>query len=212
MASGDGTGNGAVPHRKSGGNGAGRLGLAQCARLWPHKLSGEGHFLALFRKKEREETSLWDSPPSLGKPLSPLKKVLEQEPVFSLVKKQFEGWYVYEKGTFVYAVPPRALLRDGLSYIRTGLLLGERKKGRFEPFQAFAMSLKREEFENRADFSSEDIRVIKYLKGETIDLSGASWAGGDGWCLVCVDGFPLGFAKRKGTSLKNKYHTGWRWQ
>jgi len=33
-----------------------------------------------------------------------------------------------------------------------------------------------------------------------------------GWVLVCVDGYPLGWAKYTGTSLKNKYYPGWRWQ
>ena len=33
-----------------------------------------------------------------------------------------------------------------------------------------------------------------------------------GWQLVCADGFPLGWAKRIGNQLKNKYYAGWRWQ
>ena len=33
-----------------------------------------------------------------------------------------------------------------------------------------------------------------------------------GWVLVGVDGYPLGWAKYTGSSLKNKYYPGWRWQ
>ena len=29
--------------------------------------------------------------------------------------------------------------------------------------------------------------------------------------VVCVDGWPLGFARRSGETLKNKYDPGWRW-
>ena len=33
-----------------------------------------------------------------------------------------------------------------------------------------------------------------------------------GWCLAAMEGFPLGWAKGTGMSLKNKYYPGWRWQ
>lgn len=29
--------------------------LKKCMRLWPHKVRGEGHFIAKLRKKEEEE-------------------------------------------------------------------------------------------------------------------------------------------------------------
>ena len=62
--------------------------------------------------------------------------------------------------------------------------------------------------QNTADFSAQDERTVRYLKGETTE----DGAGEDGWCLVCTDGFPLGFAKRSRGILKNKYYPGWRWQ
>ena len=34
----------------------------------------------------------------------------------------------------------------------------------------------------------------------------------DGLVLICVDGFPLGWAQKRGGQLKNKYNPGWRWQ
>ena len=74
------------------------------------------------------------------------------------------------------------------------------------------MALGREEFSEVLDFSPEDERVNRYLKGETLDvedLPGA--AAGKGWRLVCVDGFPLGWGKLAAGSLKNKYYPGWRW-
>ncbi len=58
----------------------------------------------------------------------------------------------------------------------------------------------------------EDIRVVKYLKGETITADGAACTGEEGWCLVCADGRPLGFARRNGEMLKNKLDPGWRRQ
>ena len=109
------------------------------------------------------------------------------------------------------------LLPDGLTpglpfrFLRTGLLLGQIKKGRFEPSQALAMALGRDGFSSCLHLEPLDERVIRYLKGETIPLlSGES--GEKGWQLVQCRGFSLGWAKGAGASLKNKYYPGWRWQ
>ena len=40
----------------------------------------------------------------------------------------------------------------GIRFLRTGLLLGELKKNRFEPSQALAMNLKKEEYRHTLDF------------------------------------------------------------
>ena len=71
------------------------------------------------------------------------------------------------------------------------------------------MYLKKEEFVSAEDIPLEDVRTVKFLKGETIT---AEEPGEDGWRLVCVDGWPLGFARRNGEMLKNKRSPGWRWQ
>ena len=61
-------------------------------------------------------------------------------------------------------------------------------------------------------FSAEDIRTIKYLKGETLEIGDLAAGNAKGWQLVCVDGWPLGWGKANGGTLKNKYYSGWRWQ
>ena len=99
----------------------------------------------------------------------------------------------------------------GVRFLRSGLLVGELKKGRFEPSQALAMNLKKEEYANVLDFPLSDERVIKYLKGETILTDDMTGPKEKGWYLVCVDGYPLGFGKLSGGTLKNKYLPGWRW-
>ena len=99
----------------------------------------------------------------------------------------------------------------GLRYLRTGLLVGTVKKERFEPSQAMAMVLGEELYANTVSFDRDDQRVIRYLKGETIALEDGEGPR-KGWCLVCVDGFALGFAKGNQMTLKNKYYPGWRWQ
>ena len=59
----------------------------------------------------------------------------------------------------------------GLRILRNGLLMGELKKNRFEPSQALASSLSKDVYSNYVDLKLEVPEVIKYLKGETIELS-----------------------------------------
>ncbi|WP_347559762.1 hypothetical protein [Clostridium sp. AM58-1XD] len=73
------------------------------------------------------------------------------------------------------------------------------------------MALKTGEFPHMISFARDDERVIRYLKGETISLLEDEQRK-KGWCLICVEGFPLGWGKSAGGSLKNKYYPGWRWQ
>ena len=110
----------------------------------------------------------------------------------------------------VYLVPPETRSVRGIPFLRNGLYLGELKKGRFEPSQAFAMALKREEYRAVLDFSWDDPRVERYLRGETIDVEDIPSARSRGWQLICVNGYPLGWGKLVNGTLKNKYHAGWR--
>lgn len=50
--------------------------------------------------------------------------------------------------------------------------------------------------------SVQDERVIKYLKGETLDVEDLVSRKEKGWYLVCVDGYPLGFGKLANQTLK----------
>ena len=110
----------------------------------------------------------------------------------------------------VYLLPNGMEQPPSLRFLRTGLLLGELKKGRFEPSQALAMALKKEQYPVTVDFPMEDERAVRYLKGETVALAEGEGPV-KGWCLVCAGGYPLGWAKGAGPVLKNKYYPGWRW-
>ena len=112
----------------------------------------------------------------------------------------------------LYLLPENIPDLKGIRVMRSGLLLGELKKNRFEPSQAFAMVLKKEQYKATIDLASIDHRVIRYLKGETIEVDDLPLKRQKGWQLVCVDGYPLGWGKLVNGSLRNKYLPGWRWQ
>ena len=191
-----------MPIAKKNGFAEGLAPYTDCARLYPHRLKGEGHFLALLRKKEAAEGKAipaesggWTKEMDAFGDFA--KEVLQEKPK-GIYKIYGEGLYLLPEGT------PKL---EKLRVLRTGWMLGTLKKGRFEPSQAFAMGLRKEEVKHTADFSLEDERVIRYLKGETVEAEGK-----DGWTLVCVDGFPLGWAKRQKGRLKNKYAVSWKWE
>ena len=85
-------------------------------------------------------------------------------------RKEWDLGRIYIRDEQVYYLPEGLKTGLPLRFLRTGLHLGELKKGRFEPSQAFAMALKKDEYPVRLDLKTEDERVIRYLKGETISL------------------------------------------
>ena len=176
--------------------------MTKTIRLFPHKIEGEGHFIALLKKDE-------DAPGYSASPSKVKSAKLPDELKEFLSYSGFSGNVnnIVERDGRFYLTSE--LLPDvtGLRILRNGLLLGEQKKGRFEPSQAYAMSLKAECYPNVLDLSSQDPRVLKYLKCETIEADADTK---EGYVLVCVDGYPLGFGKYKNNSFKNRYLPGWR--
>ncbi|MBR3036827.1 MAG: RsmB/NOP family class I SAM-dependent RNA methyltransferase [Lachnospiraceae bacterium] len=158
--------------------------LRHCVRLFPHHIRGEGHFVCLLQKGTDADT---------------------------VREARKEGQHREKRAEKVYSVPDDVPPLNGLRILRNGLYLGEEKKDRFEPSQAYAMSLRPDGYTNTVSLPADDIRVIKYLKGETLDLSDRPEIQ-DGWVLFCTDGYPLGFGKAKNGILKNKYLPGWRMQ
>lgn len=194
---------------------SGGTGLDGCIRLFPHKIKGEGHFISLLRKNGggAERTAAGSRERSRTEPQGKKGPALPTEltDFFALMNREFDGSRIMIKNDSVYYLPENFVPAKELRYLRTGLLLGELKNKRFEPGQALAMTLHAEDFRQTISWKKEDDRVIRYLKGETISLTPEEGPV-KGWCLVCVDGYPLGFAKGTGMALKNKYYPGWRWQ
>ena len=179
----------------------GREDIKQCIRLWPHKIKGEGHFLALLKKEDGPQ------PTFKYEKIKKVKLTPETEEFFKNCKMDIDWSHVREhQGKLFYLkedIPEMKKVR----VLRKGLYLGEMKKGRFEPSQSFAVALSADEYKPYLSFDINDENTIKYLKCETLDVDTAT----EGIHLIGTNEFPLGWAKIKKGRLKNKYSSSWRW-
>lgn len=188
-----------------------------CRRIWPHKMSGEGHFMALLHKKngvqqQVQQTVLqssiwWEKCKGLNK-----EQKAAAEDFFSHVNIAYDEKRIDVRGDNLYYLPAPKYDGRGLHFLRNGLFMGEFKKKRFEPSQPFALALHAQDFDQVLDFPADDERLSRYLRGETLDVSDliAGEKKRKGWQLVMVAGHPLGFGKLVNNNLKNKYPAGWR--
>lgn len=177
--------------------------LKKVARLMPHRLKGEGHFLALLRKLEGDVEIPKILKSNIGKrDISEFKKFAKDT-----IKFDFDDDRLLLRGDRLYYVPEDCFdLRD-INVLRPGILLGEFKKNRFEPDYALAATLKMDEVYRNINFTRDSDEIRKYIEGYTLNVDLE-----DGWYLVNVDGYSLSFGKVAKGVLKNYFPKALRWQ
>ncbi len=178
-----------------------QMKLLSQEKLYPHKIKGEGHFVALFEKVGEEERARVKAlKPFISKESERALRAFEKE---CLSNCAFCN--LHEVGGVLYALPENVFDFKGLHVLRAGLRLGEVKNGRFEPSHSLALATKKEAWKNVVDLPENDPRLEKYLRGETLqtDLK-------NGWCVVCVAGFPIGLGKVVNGVVKNHIPKGLR--
>ncbi|HCT91968.1 MAG TPA: SAM-dependent methyltransferase [Lachnospiraceae bacterium] len=202
-------------------------GLEKTVRLWPHRIRGEGHYMALLQKCKADgaiQAASYGNPPECGKERRKKRHGPERkkgglrldegqqklfDDFFAHMDFPFPGERLEVRGSMVYMLPETDVPR-GLSFVRNGLLVGELKKGRFEPSQPLAMAITSSRYDSCLNLAADDPRTGRYLKGETLQVVSGECARENGWQLVCVDGYPLGWGKLVNGILRNKYLSGWR--
>ncbi len=170
-----------------------QVGVGQF-RLWPHKLLGEGHFVAVMQRNAGEEEEI---------PLQPGEKLPKPWEAFAkeLGIALPQGKAVSFGDTWYWA--PEALPSlKGLKVLRPGLELGKRIKDRFEPAHALALWLKA--CRNCQDIAPDGEDCARYLHGDVLPTDKR------GWCLVRTGGYSIGWGKGDGKQLKNHYPKGLR--
>jgi len=163
-------------------------------RLWPHKLLGEGHFVAVLRKNTGAEENI---SATKEEKLPNEWKAFAQDLGIALPQGKAAFF-----GQSLYWAPVNMPDIRGVKVLRPGLELGELKKGRFEPAHALALWLKSA---NRTEDLPPDSTTLQaYLRGEVIPSQTR------GWTLVRANSFSIGWGKGDGKVLKNHYPKGLR--
>jgi 16S rRNA C967 or C1407 C5-methylase (RsmB/RsmF family)/NOL1/NOP2/fmu family ribosome biogenesis protein len=175
--------------------------LQRAVRLWPHKVTGEGHFMALLVRRGigSGRKNRIEQPANIPGLVLQLYHDFNQEalvsfPVVARLKLV---------GSYLYHLPVGSFELSGLRVIHPGWWLGTVKKNRFEPAHSLALGLTKQNARQVMELGED---VLAYLRGESLPSAGAA-----GWILATIAGFPLGWGKRVQGVLKNFYPKGLRW-
>ncbi len=185
--------------------GTSRSSLARAVRLWPHLAAGEGHFIAVLTRADDAPTA---PPPRPWRPAAVPRPVAAAYRAFCAAHLTAPPAveHLALVGSYLYALPPGLPDLTGLRYLHPGWWLGTIKKDRVEPSHALALGLNCQDAQRVLDLPADDPALAAYLRGETLTSCGE-----EGWTLVAVDGFPIGWARRTAGRLRNHYPKGLRW-
>lgn len=191
----------------------GRPELSDTYRIWPHRLEGEGHYLALLRKSAAANADC----KKVTKPVYRKDKITLKEYQTFCQETLLAGDLACREevilfGDQLYLVPPQMPEFKGLKVVRPGLHMGTLKKNRFEPSHALALYLKKSQAAAWYDMDSKDEQTARYLRGESIEIHPEACSSGKkkGWILMNVDGYSIGWGKLVGSTVKNHYPKGLR--
>ena len=196
--------------------------IEKCARLWPHKIDGEGHFVCILKKAGQiEENDVNESLTEFSKSKKKDKNLKKQNSNGNGIDRKSEEVirdfldrnlkdFSYSKedlisvSDYVYLQPKGFDVNcDKLRVVRNGLQLGIIKKDRFEPSHSLAMALTKEKVKRFVEL--DDDEALKYRHGEEIRKECEN-----GWALITVQGVSLGWGKAVNGVIKNHYPKGLR--
>ena len=183
--------------------------LRGAVRLFPHRVSGDGHFICLLRRKGPANLMAEWEPDRQASP-STIQHRLWQEFAGEVLRVDFPADRLRIRAERLYFIPAEFPDFGALRVLHPGIWLGTFKKERFEPAHPLALFLQPVQARHVLDLPSEEpgkrrTSVQAFLSGETIPSDGTP-----GWTLVTVDGWPLGWGKRVQGILKNHYPHGWQ--
>jgi len=175
--------------------------ISGAVRLFPHRLTGEGHFACLLQRAEGEARDrvgiAWSS--GLPKQLAGLWRGFAA----GTLQVDLDEERMLVAGERLYYTPQLTPDFGRLRIVHSGVWLGSFKKERFEPAHPLALFLKPGQAKNVHDLAADSRELKAYLRGETIPAIGS------GWTVVTVDGFPIGWGKGVQGTLKNHFPRGW---
>lgn len=181
--------------------------LVESHRLWPHKVKGEGHFVAVLeRDGEYNIDAISFATTGIEKGI----KIKECKEFLTFMKDTLKEDTIPENGKYIkfgdqlYLVPDSMPGLKGMKVLRPGLHLGTILKNRFEPSHALALALKPDNVNYTYELESIDA-ARAYVSGNTFSAQGEK-----GWYLITIHGYSIGWGKLAGGTMKNHYPKGLR--
>ena len=165
-------------------------------RCYPHKMRGEGQFMALLQNKNEPSANT-----SAQKVKQKAEKVVLDFLNDTLEEYAEENLLTYN-GNPVYFTPDFNVPKGAA--FSCGITIGEIKKNYILPHHQFFMGLGKN-FKRKIELSPDSEEIKKYLHGEEIPVNCEN-----GWAVVTVNGCALGGAKVVNGTAKNHYPKGLR--
>ena len=172
-------------------------------RLWPHKLRGEGHFVALLRKRGDAEGSVaprreGDSP-AVARAMQMLERAVPGD-----WGRLIEGWRLEMRGDLLCAMPPEMPSSEGIRVLRAGLHLCRAAERYVQPDHALAMAAGAGLVSQSVALSARE--ALRFAMGEPVEC-GQEEAG---WAIAVCEGGSIGWGKAVSGTLKNHVPKGVR--
>lgn len=175
--------------------------LAKAARLFPHLMRGEGHFIA---KLVNRSTEVVKPKKTVRDQLTPDQRQLWLDFLQKMNVPAIPNLALQAHGDQLYGIPEMMPVTRKLKVFRPGIQLGTFKKKRFEPSYALALASDGLQFPTLAITAAQ---WQKYVHGEifTTDVPGTN-----GFVVLTCEQLPVGFGKRVNATVKNFFPKGLR--
>ena len=166
--------------------------LKNCARLYPYKINGEGHFVAKIHKKSIE---IDDFSSKKQSKLHFDKKMVDvfQKWCNQFLNIKFDNFCTI--GERIYANCKIDI--DKLKVLSVGIYLGEVKKNNFVPSWHLAHCLTGKDAKFVQELSHQ--QAVDYIQGFEVETNFS------GWTLLTYQNLPLCFGKGVDGKMKNHY-------
>lgn len=167
-------------------------GAAGMATLFPHRIRGEGHFMARFTRRGDAAAE----PERSGLPVADAVRVSAMQALIPGLPPR-----LHLLGETVVSLPEDCPDLRGIKVLRAGLHLGQVRGKLFFPDHAWALATEPPEVPR---VTLDEAEALAYQRGEELPATGA------GYVLPTLAGLPLGWGKVSGGRMKNHYPKGLR--
>ena len=161
--------------------------LEEMERFWPHKVDGEGHFVAKLVRRGCVDTDLKadrktkknknsknrknETKPALTKENMKLLSEFLDETISEDMAAWIKNSRLVMFGEQLYRLPDMEVDIKGLKVQRAGLHIGEFKKQRFQPSHSMSLAIKIKEAKNVVKITFDNPQTFGFFNGPSVFLT-----------------------------------------